>query len=94
MNADPTRMARARRVAALRRAFGRMARRAGRFRGHVIRRLAMGVGRRVPPTAPPAGRSRPGQAPTMPSISRHMTALGLGLAGGGGGSPGIDPSKA
>lgn len=84
-------LARAIRAAKLRLAFARLARRAGRFRGHVIRRVLHAVGQLAQPSKLRISTTGPFLI-NMPSVHPKISSMGLGLAGGGGGSPGCIPS--
>ena len=79
---------RALRTAILRRALVRQVRKAGLFRGHLLRRLSQAVGQ-----LPRPGMLRANGPVTtltiIPSVLSRYCGLGLGLAGGGGGSPGM-----
>ena len=75
------------RAAKLRRALSEHVRRRGRFLGNVIRRITDAVGR----LAQPCKLWTEDRGPlikTMPSVHSRTCRMGLGLAGGGGGSPG------
>ena len=79
--------ARGLRAARLRLAFARMARRLGRYRGHVIRRVTNAAGRLAQPSKLRTNALGPFLI-NMPSVTSELSGMGLGLAGGGGGSPG------
>lgn len=81
---------RARRTALLRRSLVAHALRKGRFHGHVLRRVSQRVGCLPRPGRLRVTDPRPTLIDTMPSALTDWTCLGLGLAGGGGGSPGFD----
>ncbi len=81
--------ARAIRSAKLRAALIRLARRRGQFRGNLIRRLIVRVGQPAQPSRLQMGLIRPQDYSNMPSVHPKTSCLGIGLAGGGGGSPNI-----
>lgn len=80
--------ARTARAALLRAALSRLARRRGAFRGHVLRRLSLAVGRLPRPGSLRVIDPIKTLKTIMPSAPSSTARLGLGLAGGGGGSPG------
>ena len=79
--------AKADRAALLRDALVQHARSEG-LRGHVLRRLSQAVGRLPRPGTPRVLDPVTTLTTIMPSVTSRLARLGLGLAGGGGGSPG------
>jgi len=82
----PARLAR---VALLRRALLCLARGRGRFRGHVIRRIIYAVGRLPLPSRLRVLNPIQKLIDLIPSVHTKASSMGLGLAGGGGGSSGL-----
>lgn len=64
------------------------ARALGRFRGQLLRRLVSAVGRPRSPRGCRAIGPTLALTTSLPSVTAALARLGLGLAGGGGGSPG------
>lgn len=88
-HADTSSPVRALRAARLRHALMRLARSRGRHRGYPIRRLVEAVGRLPDPGSVRILKGiHPRLIDLMPSALFGMSCMGLGLAGGGGGSPG------